>query len=44
MTRLTRFDDDISAERARFKSAVATDKAKIQKKIDQLKEKRKEKN
>lgn len=34
-------DDDISAERAKFKSAVATDKAKIQKKIDQLKEKRK---
>ncbi len=33
-------DDEISAERAEFKSAVAGNKAKIQKKIEQLKEKR----
>ncbi len=33
-------DDEISAARAEFKSAVAGDKAKIQKKIDKLKEKR----
>jgi len=34
------FDDEIAAERAKFKSATAAEKSKIQKKITQLKEKR----